>query len=343
MNILVTGAGGFVDAALVGALRQRGHHVRVLIRRMESVLNLDGLEVEVCVCDVFDKDRLAEAVKGIDIVFHTAGIYRGTPFYKYAPQEIYKTNIEGTRNVCEAALAAGVKKIIYTSSTGAVGMRADRVPSDESVPLNLLNKRSHYEKSKAMAEDVALSYSKKGIEVVSINPSFLFGPKDSRPSPTGEIIVKFLNRIYPCYFDAEFTMSDISMTVDAHIGAIEKGKSGERYIVTRKDIVTMEGLFSLLNSITNVKKPLFKIPLPVLYWFSIVNEAILGILGLEKKIRPIVESESVKYFMLGAKYDGSKAVNEFGLVERPLEDVLREEIDWYIRNGYIRKNLLNFS
>ncbi|KJJ84620.1 NAD-dependent epimerase/dehydratase [Candidatus Omnitrophus magneticus] len=163
MNILVTGAGGFLGSAIVEELIKKGHKVRTLLRRKEAAFNLHGMQTELFICDILNSDAVMQAVKGIDVIFHAAAIYNTYPWYCLNPKELYTTNIEGTRNIMEAALREGVKKVIYTSSTAAVGKREDGAPADETVKLNLLEKRSHYEKSKAKAEEVALSYHNKGV------------------------------------------------------------------------------------------------------------------------------------------------------------------------------------
>jgi dihydroflavonol-4-reductase len=338
MKVLVTGAGGFLGSALVAELKKRGHSVRAVMRRRESAFNLHGLEVEIFICDIQDKEAVASAVKGVDVIFHTAAVYRSYPFYVLRPKEIFETNIRGTRNVFEEAIKAGVKRIVYTSSTGAVGKRNDGLPADESVKLNLLEKRSFYERSKALAEEAALSYSDKGIEVVSVNPSFLFGTGDSRPTPTGEMIVKFLNRVYPTYFDATLCVSDIRTVVEAEIKAMEKGKNGERYIVAHERHYTLKELFDLLEGITGIKGPRLKMPLQAVWVFSILNELVLLLTGLSRKAHPIVESEVVKYFGIGSKYDGAKAKKDLGLKDADFRETLKDEVRWYVRNGYIRRS-----
>ncbi len=337
MKILVTGGAGFLGSALIAELKKRGHYVRALLRRQETAFNLDGLEVEIYICNLLDKEKLELAVRNIEVIFHTAAIYKGYPFYIKYPKEIYQTNLEGTRNLFDVALKSGVKKIIYTSSTAAIGMPEDNLPADETVKLNFLNKRSHYEKSKALAEEIALSYHSKGMYVVAVNPSFLFGVRDSRPTPTGEMVIKFLNRSYPCYFDALLCVSDIDTVVQAHIKALENGKSGERYIVAYEQHYTLKEIFDMLESITGVKRPWIKLPLQWVYLFSIVNELLLGIIGLGSHVKPLIASEIVSYFKLGAKYNGLKARREFGLTEKPFKEVLSAAVKWYVLNGYIRK------
>ncbi|NTV29623.1 MAG: NAD-dependent epimerase/dehydratase family protein [Candidatus Omnitrophica bacterium] len=338
MKVLVTGGGGFLGASLIRRLRQEGYSVRALLRRKESAFNLDGVELEVFIGNVLDKDCLARAMVGVDYVFHTAAVFRGYPFYIRHPEEIFQTNIEGTRNLCEAALAAGIRRVVYTSSAAAVGMREDGMPADETVPLNLLDRRSFYERSKAESEKVALSYHALGLNIVSVNPSFLFGVGDSRPTPTGEMIVKFLNRSYPCYFDALLCVSDIDSTVEAHFKALSTGESGQRYIVAHGRHYTLAEIFKMLEEISGVRAPFLKLPLNVVHIFSLLNEAILGLLGLGGKVGPVIDSETVRYFSLGARYDGSQGQRVLGLTFKDFREVLSEEVAWYMRHGYVRRS-----
>ena len=339
MKVLVTGAGGFLGSALVRELKKRGCYVRALMRRRESAFKLHGLEVEIFICNILDKECLRDAVQGIDVIFHTAGLVKTAyPFYQRHPQDIYRVNVEGTKNVMEAAYKAGVKKVIYTSSIATVGKRLDGEPADESIPLNLFHKRTHYEKSKALAEKVALSYHHKGMHVVAVNPGFLVGIKDTFLTPIGEIIVRFLNRVYPFYFDGILYVCDIDLAAEAHIKAMEKGRSGERYIVVNQRPFTIKEIFDILERLTGIKGPRARLPSLLLYLFSILNEIVLRILFLNNRFRPIIGSESISYFMLMARYDGSKARKEFRLEDKLFETTFKREVDWYMHNGYIRKS-----
>ena len=336
MKCLVTGGGGFIGSELVRQLIGRGHKVRVLLRKREIPSNLNGIEAEIFLGDIRDKDIVWKIVKGVDVVFHTASIYESTPFHVRYPKHLYEVNVEGTRNICEAALQGGVKKLVYTSSTAAVGLRDDGKPADESIRLNFLAKRSHYEKSKAIAEEVALSYHQKNLWVVAINPSFLIGPGDIRPTPTGEIIVKFLNRVYPCYFDGIVCLSDLTSAAKAHIDALELGKSGNRYIVAMDQHYSIRELFEEIEKVSRIKAPRAKVPLRILFILSLINEAVLGILGLRRRFRPIVPFELMRYLTLRCSYDSSKAKKELGFRSRSIGDILRESVEWYMNNELIK-------
>lgn len=336
MRVLVTGAGGFLGSALVRKLKADGHYVRAFIRHNETAINLRGVDADTFTGDILDKESVVQAVSGMDYVFHAAAIFRGYPFYTKRPKDIFETNIEGVRNICEAALAAGVKRVIYTSSTAAVGKRADGLPADETEKLNHLESRSFYELSKFEAEKVALSYHAKGLNIVSLNPSFLFGVRDSRPTPTGEMVVKFLNRVYPCYFNAKLCVSDIDSTVNAHVAAMTRGDSGKRYIIAHERHYSLEELFAMLEEISGVPAPRLKLPARLVMALAIVNEAVLGILRLSGKVSPIIEFEVVRYFMLDAQYESGLARKELDFKHGNFRKVLEEEVNWYVKNGYVK-------
>lgn len=318
----MTGGGGFLGSALVRELKRRGHHVRVLLRKGESDTGLSGLDAEIFTGDILDKTSLAEPVKGIDIVFHAAALYKSYPFFERHPNEIYRINVEGTRNVFESALAAGVKKVIHTSSIAAVGK-----------PLG------HYGKSKALAEEIALSYHRKGMHVVSVNPGFIFGAGEAGPDSTGELIVRFLNGFYRVYFDAALYISDLEMTVEAHLKAMEIGKNGERYIVVSERAYTLKEIFAILEEITGIKAPRIKIPIWLVLMVSMIHELLIGLFGLTGRMRPIIASEIAKYYMLNPKYDGTKARTELGLKEPQIRETFEKAVRWCAANGYTKKPL----
>lgn len=336
---LVTGAGGFLGAELTRQLIQAGYFVKVLLRRAESATNLNRATVQIFIGDVCDKEAVREALLGVDYVFHAASVYEATPFYVSKPERMYEVNIKGCEVVCEEALKAGVEKVIYTSSAGTIGLNSDGLPSDEKVPLNHLELRSHYERSKALAEALFLSYSRKGLFVVSINPSFLVGPGDARPTPTGEVVVNFLNRKYPCVFDAPICLSSIYETARAHIQALTYGVSGERYIVSEPKIYSMPQLFQDLEEISGIASPKLKIPINWLLPFSIINEAILAAVNFFKKnAKPLISYEIARYLTLGCKYDPTKSITVLKCEFKGLKRELEDSVEWFIRNGYVNRS-----
>jgi len=339
IKCLVTGAGGFVGAALVRQLVREGYKVRALLLSRETVFNLDKVEVELFVGNVLDKTAVREAVQNVDFVFHSAALYDGIPFYDQTAKRMYEINVEGTRNICQAALDAQgkrVQRLIYTSTTGTVGLNEDGSPSNETIPLNHLDRRSHYEKSKAKAENVALSFHEKGLNVVSVNPSFIVGRGDHRPTPTGDMIIKYLNGSYPCYFDARVTLSNLEDVVGVHIACMTKGRSGQRYILASEPSLSVKELFDQVGKISGVRGPWLKLPLGVVMAMAVIQEALIGFLGLRGKVRPLIQYEMARYLTLGCSYSSTKAREELGFEASPLEESLRRSVEWYLRNGYIK-------
>jgi len=335
MKCLVTGAGGFLGSEIVRQLIDIGHKVRVLLMPGETSRNLDKLELDILVGDIRDKDLIKVAVTDMDYLFHVASLYDSTPFYVKYPEHMYEINVEGTRNVCQAALDAGIKKVVYTSSCASIGVRDNAQPSDESINFNQLEERSHYEKSKALAENEAMLFHKRGLWIAVINPAFLIGAGDIRPTPTGEVILKYLKRTYPCYFDAVMYLSDVVETAKAHISVLERGSSGERYIVCFDKGLSVSELFCKLETLSGVKKPRLKLPLDLLMICSIIQEAILGLLGLADKVKPIISYEMLRYLKFKRHYDNSKAKHVLKFQSTSIDDSLHHSVEWYRRNLYV--------
>ncbi len=338
MKCLVTGAAGFIGSELTRALLKEGFTVRALLHSGESDANIAGLPVEKIFGDMRDKNAIEKAVAGMDYVFHTASLYELTYVYTRYPKEMYDVNVEGTRTICQAALEAGVKKFVYTGSTGSIGC-IPNTPTKEDAEFNMFKTRSHYEKSKALGEKTALAFHQKGLPVVSINPSFLIGPRDSRPSPTGEIILNFLNRHYPVYFDAPLTLSEMKGTIQAHLNALTRGVSGTRYIVTSDYQLTVKEYFQILQRVSGIQMPKIGVPLMVLFVVSALNEYAIGfvrLFGIGKKLRPLIAHDLMRYFSQGCRYDSSRAQRELGFAPEPIETAIRESVDWYVKNGYVK-------
>jgi dihydroflavonol-4-reductase len=320
-------------------LIEKGYKVRALLKEKETAFNLHGTEVELYIGDILDSAFLQEAMNNIDYVFHAASVYEPVPFYDSSPDYLYQVNVQGARNVCQAALESGhVKRLIYTSSVGTIGSNTKGRPSDETIPLNYLEQRSHYEKSKKEAEDVVLSFHNKGLETLSINPCFILGKGDLRPTPTGEMIIKFLNGRYPCYFEAIVPLANLLDVVEAHIACIKKGKSGERYIISSPKVMTLKDIFAYMERQTGIKAPTIRLPLRLLKIFAILNETIIGLLGMRGKMRPLIAYELVRYFQFGTFYDSGKARKELGINPQPIENSIDESIAWYVRNGYVKSS-----
>src|SRR5258706_3457137 len=262
MKCFVTGASGFIGANLAHELVARGHQVKALLRPGSDVRGLKGAEVERVEGDVSDTATLKAAMQGCEWCFHVAASYH-LWLRDYRP--MYAANVEGTRHVIEAAGAAGCSRIVYTSTVGCIGLpravKGDVTPTDETTPVSGAQMSNHYKRSKWQAEEVAGELARKGLPVIIVNPSAPVGPRDVKPTPTGQVIVDFLNRKMPAYLDTGLNWVHVRDVAVGHILAAEKGRVGERYILGHAEgNWTMKAAFAVLEGITGVPAPGFRVP-----------------------------------------------------------------------------------
>src|SRR6266850_2186539 len=281
MRCFVTGASGFIGANLVHGLLARGHWVKALLRPESDLRGLNGVECERVPGDVGDCGLLAAAMRGCDWCFHVAASYH-LWLRDYAP--MYAANVEGTRNVIEAAGASGCSRIVYTSTVGCIGLPKEEngcvVPTDETTPVSEAQMSNHYKRSKWQAEVVARELAAKGAPVVIVNPSAPVGPRDVKPTPTGKIIVDFLNRAMPAYLDTGLNWVHVRDVVIGHILAAEKGRLGERYILgNAQGNWTLKQTFAVLQGLTGLPAPKFQIPYSIALAAAHVNELISHVTG----------------------------------------------------------------
>ncbi|HOW59490.1 MAG TPA: NAD-dependent epimerase/dehydratase family protein [Candidatus Omnitrophota bacterium] len=337
-KVLVTGATGFVGSALVRALLKHGNEVHVLVRqRGPSFSNLEGLHVVPHFGDIQSIDSLKEAMKGIKVVYHTAAVYQFFPWWKKTELPIYKVNLEGTKNVVECAKEAGVKKMVYTSSIITIGKSPGKELSDETTPFSASQLNSHYARSKYETEQWVLEEAKKGFPVVIVNPGIVFGERDSKPTPSGEIIVKFLNRKYPGYVDFVWCTADVDDVAEGHIQAAEKGRIGERYILCNNEHYSLEELFRFLEDISGLKRPRIKFPVFIMKVFVYVDEWLARFI----KRQPLMPSEGLKFCSMLLKCSNAKAVKELGYRTTSIEETLAKAVRWYRDHGYVKKTFLS--
>ncbi len=325
---LVTGANGFLGVELVGQLINRGFSVRALLLPDEKP-KFQNVNVEIVFGNVCDESAVLAAAKNIDYVFHLASIYQETLAGSPYPVAMYETNVRGTENVCRVALHFKVRKLIYTSSAGTVGVETGNLSADETVEFNCLSRRSHYEKSKALAEKAALSYHSKGLSVVSLNPSFLIGPGDDRPTPTGAMILNYLWGKYPCYFDGAFHFSGVREVAKAHIDALERGRSGEKYLLCSDDPVTVRDFFAAMEAVSGIKRPRLKLPLKLLMTAGYLQERFLMAFGPHANTSIVLPYEILRYMALGCRYNNSKAKEELGYLSGDLKEILKDSVEWF--------------
>lgn len=324
----VTGASGFVGANLVRELLARDWSVRALVRA--AAPSLDGLAVERVAGDLFSP-HLTAAMQGCDAVFHVAAFYS---LWRRDRAEVMRVNVEGTRLVLNAARRAGVPRVVHTSSVAAIGVRADGEPANEnyqSPPDDLIGayKRSKYEAECTVARAVA-----GGQDVVIVNPTTPVGPWDAKPTPTGEIVVRFCTGRMPAYMDTGLNIVDVRDVAAGHIAAFERGSTGERYILGNENM-TLRGLLECLAAITGRPAPTVRLPPLVGLAYAAAGEFILGPLGF----RPDVPLEGVRMAQQRMYYDAAKATAVLGLRPAPVTRALSDAVTWFQEHGYLDAHL----
>lgn len=329
MRVLVTGATGFIGASVARALLQAKHEVRLLVRPTADRQNIRDLPVEIFPGDVTDLDSLRRATAGCRCVYHVAAMYK---LWVRRKREIYDSNVTGTEQVLKAARECDVEKIIYTSSVATLGLSGDETPGNEETPVALSDMVGHYKRSKYLAEQVALRYAQEGLPVVIVNPSTPVGVADVKPTPTGKIIVDFLNGKIPAYVDTGLNVIDVEDVAIGHLLAAEKGRIGEKYILGNENL-TLQQILALLSEITNRPAPRFKAPYLLALSAAYVDAAVARLIpGREPSIPPVgVKLSKKKMF-----FDASKAVRELGLPQTPVREALRKAVVWFAANGYLK-------
>jgi len=328
LKAFVTGATGFLGSHVARVLAERGADLRLLVRPTSNLKNLEGLKAETATGDLRDAASLEKAMSGCDTVFHVAADYR---LWVQDPDEMYKSNVEGTRAMLEAARKNGVRRVVYTSSVATMGFTANGHPADEDSPVSLADMIGHYKRSKFMAEQVALEAGRSGMQVVTVNPTTPVGEQDVKPTPTGRIVLDFLKRKFPAYVETGLNLVDVRVCAQGHIAALEKGKSGERYILGGENL-TLKQLLDKLGSLTGLPSPKIKLPYFFAYATGVVDEAITGRL-LKREPRATVDTVRMGKKKMFAISD--KAERELGWKIVPVEDALRRAVDWFRTNGYV--------
>ena len=333
MRCFVTGASGFIGANLIHELLTRDNPVKALLRLESDLRGLEGADFEGLHGDVSNREKLVAAMHGCDCCFHVAASYH-LWLRDYAP--MYAANVEGTRNVIEAAVAAGCSRIVYTSTVGCIGLpkQADGIvtPTDETTPVAEAQMSNHYKLSKWRAEVVARELAAKGAPVVIVNPSAPVGPRDVKPTPTGQVIVDFLNRKMPAYLDTGLNWVHVRDVAIGHILAAEKGRIGERYILgNAQGNWTMQQTFGVLEVITGVPAPKMRIQYFVALTAAHVNEAISLFTGKPPKA-PIAGLRMAKHKMW---FNPGKAIRELGLPQTPPTQALADAVEWFRANGFV--------
>ncbi len=329
MKTLITGASGFVGSAVLRQLIHRGHKVRALVRPQSDLRNLAGLPVEIVYGDLTDGRSVERAMAGCSALFHVAAVYR-----LWVPRraEIYEANVTGTRNIMLVAADAGVKRIVYTSSVATLGLNPDGSPSNEETPVSLSDMIGHYKRSKFLAEaEVGRLVDEMGLPAVIVNPSTPIGPRDIKPTPTGRIIIDAASGRMPAYVDTGLNLVHVDDVAIGHLLAFEHGKVGERYILGACNM-TLKEILCQLAVLGNQKPPSFCLPHNLVLPVACMAEAWARVTGKE----PRTTLTGVRLSKKKMFFSNEKARRYLGFNPRPVEEALREAVDWFRQNGYIR-------
>jgi dihydroflavonol-4-reductase len=328
VKVLITGATGFVGSHLAGFLTRQGFHVVALVRRESDTSWLRTIGVELAVGDVRDYDSLHRALKGCRELYHAAADYR---LWVPDPKRMYETNVQGTINVMEAALGRGIEKVVYTSTVGVLAASRDGKHSDEESPVGIGDMVGHYKKSKFIAEREVRRFIEKGLPVVIVNPSTPIGSMDRKPTPTGKMIVDFLNGKIPAYLDTGLNFVDVEDVAAGHWLAAREGKVGRRYILGNKNI-TLGEFFASIARIAGRTPPKVRLPyLPVLL-AAYVDEAISRCIRGRQPAIPLTGVRMAGKYMF---FDCSRAAKELHLPQSPVEAALKKAIEWFQGSGYV--------
>jgi dihydroflavonol-4-reductase len=329
MLVFLTGATGFLGSHVARVLAEQGAQLRLLVRPTSNLKNLEGLNAETATGDLRDSASLEKAMSGCDTVFHVAADYR---LWLRDPNVMYRSNVEGTRAILEAARKNGVKHVVYTSSVAAIGFNRNGRPADEDSPVSLADMIGHYKRSKFMAEQIALQAGRSGLRVVTVNPTTPIGEQDVKPTPTGRIVLDFLKGKFPAYVETGLNLVDVRECARGHIAALEKGKTGERYILGGENL-TLKQILDKLSKISGLPSPKIKLPYFVAYLAGAVDQTINGRLR-DREPRATIETVRMGKKKMWASSD--KAERELGWKIIPPDDALRRAVKWFQENGYVQ-------
>lgn len=330
MKKLVTGAAGFMGSSIVRELIQKGQEVKAFVRKTSDLRNLDGLDIEIVYGDIRDPDSMKSALKGCDTLYYTAAFFaHWTPDTKLP----YAVNVEGTKTSMQAALDAGIDKVVYTSTNNALGAHGV-VPADESAEFNHWKSGDHYSISKYLAEVEAMKFVSKGLPIVIVNPTLVIGIRDVKPTPSGQMIIDVASGQMPGYIEGGINVIDVEDVAKGHILAAEKGRIGERYLLGNENLTVSE-YFNLIAEVAGTKPPRLKIP----YHLAVAVGYLFEFGAFLTKKPPVVTASEVRIGKAQEWYDCSKAVQELGLPQTPVRESIRKALHWFAENGYLNSQL----
>jgi dihydroflavonol-4-reductase len=327
VRVFITGATGFVGGHVARSYVAEGARLRVLTRQTSNLDSLSGLDAEMVTGDLRDPEKLRTALTGCDALVHVAADYR---LWVRDPEQMYAANVGGTRELLKLAREVGVQRVVYTSSVATMGFKADGTIVNEESPVSLAEMIGHYKRSKFLGELEAIEAAKAGQYVMILNPTTPIGAGDAKPTPTGRIIVDFLNRRFPAYVDTGLNLVDVSEVARMHVVALERGMPGERYILGGENL-TLKQILDRMSAITGLPSPTRKVPHAVAMAFAFFDENITGKL-LGKEPRATVEAVRMGKKMMFAS--SAKAERDLGFKVLPVYQSMRAAIEWFISHGY---------
>jgi dihydroflavonol-4-reductase len=327
MKVFLTGSTGFVGSHVAKAYADQGAQLCLLTRSTSSLAAIGGLPAEIVVGDLKQPESLRSSIQGCDALVHVAADYR---LWVRDPKQMYAANVDGTRELLRIAREEGVPKVVYTSSVATMGFKADGTIVNEDTPVALSDMIGHYKRSKFLGEQEAIKAAQAGQHVMILNPTTPIGPGDSKPTPTGRIIVDFLNKKFPAYVDTGLNLVDVSEVTRMHVVALDRGTPGERYVLGGENL-TLKQILDRMSAITGLPSPTMKVPHAVAMAFAFCDENITG------KLRGKEPRATVEAVRMGKKTmfaSTAKAERELGFKIVPIYPALRAAIDWFIAHRY---------
>jgi dihydroflavonol-4-reductase len=327
VRVFITGATGFVGSHVARRYAIEGARLRLLTRKTSRLEGLEGLDAEVVTGDLRQPEDLRSALTGCDALVHVAADYR---LWVRDPKEMYAANVDGTRELLRLARETGVERVVYTSSVATMGFKSDGSVVNEDTPVSLEDMIGHYKRSKFLGEQEAIKAAAAGQHVMILNPTTPIGPGDAKPTPTGRIIVDFLNRKFPAYVDTGLNLVDVDEVARMHVVALDRGTPGRRYILGGENL-TLKQILDRMSAITGLPSPTKKVPHAVAMGYAFFDEMITGRL-LKREPRATVEAVRMGKKMMFAS--SSKAEQDLGFHVLPIYQALRSAIDWFVKHGY---------
>ncbi len=327
MKVFLTGATGFVGSHVARAYASQGAKLRMLTRSTSNLASLQGIDADLVVGDLCAPEALRTALAGCDALVHVAADYR---LWVPEPASMYKANVEGTRDLLRLAREVGVQRVVYTSSVATMGFTKTSTIVDESTAVSEADMIGHYKRSKWLAEQEAIAAVRAGQHIIILNPTTPIGSQDRKPTPTGRIVVDFLNRNFPAYVETGLNLVDVREIARMHVVALERGTPGERYILGGENL-TLKQILDRMAAISGLPSPSMKVPHAVAMAFAFFDETITG------KLRGREPRATVEAVRMGRKMmfaSSAKAERDLGFEAKPVEDALRSAMEWFVANGY---------